>query len=202
MNYEDLNEARRSVGSFDGGTKITIEDVKKIYECARLAPSSFNLQPWKVILVHSDEMKEKLKSVALKQPKITESSAVLVILGNTRQQHESDDVWKDRVNAGLMKEEDIHNTIGMADRLYNGREYGFVSRNAGLFAMNFMLAAKDLGWDTHPMDGFDVDGVAELFELDPKFIPVMLVAIGKINPERKLAPRAFRREFEDVFDVK
>ncbi|ROQ90629.1 nitroreductase family protein [Desulfosoma caldarium] len=200
MEWRALNEKRRSVNYFDPSVTITVSDLQKIYEAAKLAPSSFNLQPWKVVAVLSKEEKEKLRAVAMNQPKVTEASAVLVLFGNTRQFLESQDVFDDRVAKGYMKAEEVPRAVAMAERLYAGdRAVGYASRNVGLFAMNLMFAALDQGWDTHPMDGFDVEGVQKLFGLDPKYVPVMLLAIGKKRPDAALLPRGMRRSFDEVF---
>lgn len=199
MEWSILNEKRRSVNFFNPDVSVTVADIRRIYEAAKLAPSSFNLQPWKIVIVLSQEEKEKLRAVAMNQPKVTEASAVLVLFGNTRQYEESRDVFDDRVAKGYMPAEAVPKTMAAAEKLYSGdRAVGFVSRNVGLFAMNFMLAALDQGWDTHPMDGFDVDGVRQLFALDPKYLPVMLIAIGKKRPDAVLRPRGMRRTFEEV----
>lgn len=150
---------------------ITASHLEKIYEAAKLAPSSFNLQPWKVVAVISEEEKQKLRAVAMNQPKVTEASAVLVLFGNSRQFLESQDVFADRVAKGYMKAEAVPQAMAVAERLYGGdRALGFVSRNAGLFAMNLMFTAMDQGWDTHPMDGFDVEGVRNRMGFDEVFI--------------------------------
>ncbi|MGQ9484426.1 MAG: nitroreductase family protein [Desulfosoma sp.] len=200
MEWRALNERRRSVNFFDPSVTITASDLEKIYEAAKLAPSSFNLQPWKVVAVISKEEKEKLRAVAMNQPKVTEASAVLVLSGNTQQFLESQDVFEDWVAKGYMKAEALPQAMAAAERLYGGdRALGYASRNVGLFAMNLMLAALDQGWDTHPMDGFDVEGVRNLMGLDPKYVPIMLVAIGKKRPDAALLPRGMRRSFEQVF---
>ncbi len=200
MEWSALNEKRRSVNFFDPSVTITASDLQKIYEAAKLAPSSFNLQPWKVVAVLSKEEKEKLRAVAMNQPKVTEASAVLVLFGNTQQFLESRDVLDDWVNKGYLKAEAVPQVTATMQRLYGGeRALGYASRNVGLFAMNFMFAALDQGWDTHPMDGFDVEGVQKLFGLDPKYVPVMLIAIGRKRPDVTLLPRGMRRSFEEVF---
>jgi len=203
MEWSALNEKRRAVNFFDPTVTLSPSDLKSIYDAAKLAPSSFNLQPWKVVAVLSQEEKEKLRAVAMNQPKVTEASAVLVLFGNTRQYAESQDVFDDYVAKGYMKAEAVPQYTAMAERLYGGeRAIGYVSRNVGLFAMNLMLAALDQSWDTHPMDGFDIEGVRNLFGLDPKYVPVMLIAIGKKRPEATLLPRGMRRVFEDVFTIR
>jgi len=199
MEWSTLNETRRSVNFFDPTVSITEADIRRIYEAAKLAPSSFNLQPWKIVAVLSPEEKEKLRAVAMNQPKITEASAVLVLFGNMRQYEESQDVFDDWVAKGYMPAEAVPRSMAAAEKLYSGdRAVGFASRNVGLFAMSFMLAALDQGWDTHPMDGFDVEGVRRLFGLDPKYLPVMLIAVGKKRPDAVLLPRKMRRPFEEV----
>ncbi|MEJ5347385.1 MAG: nitroreductase family protein [Desulfosoma sp.] len=200
MEWSALNEKRRSVNFFDPSVTITASDLQKIYDAAKLAPSSFNLQPWKVVAVLSKEEKEKLRAVAMNQPKVTEASAVLVLFGNTQQFLECQDVLDDRVTKGYLKAEAVPQVTAIMQQLYGGeRALGYASRNVGLFAMNFMLAALDQGWDTHPMDGFDVEGVQKLFGLDPKYVPVMLIAIGRKRPDAPLLPRGMRRSFEEVF---
>lgn len=203
MEWKALNEKRRSVNFFDPSVTLTLSDLRKIYDAAKLAPSSFNLQPWKVVAVLSDEEKQKLRAVAMNQPKVTEASAVLVLFGNTHQYSESQDVFDDWVARGYMKAEALPQVRAVTERLYSGeRAIGFVSRNVGLFAMNLMFAALDQGWDTHPMDGFDIDGVRNLFGLDPKYVPVMLIAIGKKREDATLLPRGMRRAFEEVFTIR
>jgi len=203
MDYKKSNEKRRAVNFFDPAATITVEEIRAVYEQARLAPSSFNLQPLKIVVAHSAEAKEKLRAAAMGQPKVTEASAVLVLFGNLKQAHEGLDIFEDRVAKGYMKQEDIPRYVALAQSLYpdEKREIAFVSRNVGLFAMNFMLAAQDAGWDTHPMDGFDIDAVREAFGMEPKYLPVMLVAIGRRSPDTSLLPRPARREFRDAVIV-
>ena len=202
MDYQQLNQDRRSINFFDPEASIRPEDIRAIFDRAKFAPSSFNFQPWKIVVALSPESKEGLRKVAMNQPKVTEASAVLVMIGNTRQYEESEDVLRNNIERGLLTEEAIPHVVNMARNLYKGREAGYVSRNIGLFAMNFMLAAKDLGWETHPMDGFDVDGVRKYLGLDEKYLPVMFIAIGRPKPDLKLAPRGIRRSFDQVVEIR
>ena len=61
---------RRSVNHFDPARKLDNETIKKIIDLAVNAPSAYNLQPWRIIVVQSDEAKGKLWNLAYKQPKI------------------------------------------------------------------------------------------------------------------------------------
>lgn len=63
--------------------------------------------------------------------------------------------------------------------------------------MNLMIAARGLGLETHPMDGFDEDCIKMKFNIpEDKIIP-MLVAVGHLKSGITLLPRAFRREIDE-----
>jgi putative NAD(P)H nitroreductase len=74
-------------------------------------------------------------------------------------------------------------------------------RNASLSAMLFMLAAKEKGWDTCPMIGFDPKAVKELLNIDDEHEVVMMITIGKEKVESR-KPRGYRKpvsEFVSYF---
>lgn len=203
MELADIFKQRRAVIFFDPEAKITTAQLKAIYDDAKLAPSSFNLQPFRVIAAVSKEAKEELFKVAFMQPKVKEASATLVIVGDTTKYEHAEEVWDDMVEKGYVPADKKEGTIQMAADLY-GDERGpaFASRNAGLFAMALMLAAKDHGFDTHPMDGIDIDGIRKLYDLKENELPVMLIAVGRFDQNKTLLPPKMRREFEKAFDLK
>jgi len=100
MEYSNVNQQRRAVNVFDSSIEISSSEIAKIFEEASLAPSSFNLQPWRVIIALTPDIKARLQTAAFDQGKVTQSSAVLVFFGNTRQYLESDDVFSDWVKKG------------------------------------------------------------------------------------------------------
>ncbi len=69
-------------------------------------------------------------------------------------------------------------------------------RSASLAAMTLMYAAKNRGYGTCPIIGFDADEIAKLFRLSPNYIPVMLVALGTQKNDPR--PRDYRRPIEEV----
>ncbi len=200
MELKTVFEKRRSVNFFD--SKKTIDEglIKKIYDAAKLAPSSFNLQPWKFILVREAANKKKLRSAAFNQPKVEEASAMLIMLADKNGYEEIGKVIDDFIAEGYLKPEDKPQYVGMANALYGnplaGR--GMALRNAGLFAMSFMLAAKDFGVDTHPMDGFEPDKVKSLFNIPERYEVAMLIAVGYHDDTKTLLPRLNRKNFEEV----
>ncbi|MNC72663.1 putative NAD(P)H nitroreductase MhqN [compost metagenome] len=79
---------------------------------------------------------------------------------------------------------------------YLGRGEAFMRdeaiRNASLSAMQLMLIAKDQGWDTCPMIGFDAKALTESLQISDEYEPVLLIAMGKEDTS-KPRPRGYRK---------
>jgi nitroreductase len=200
VDLREVFESRRSVNFFDAKRNISEEELKKIYELASLCPSSFNLQPWKLLLISDAENKKKLRQAALNQPKVEESSVMIVLLADTKGYDRIGKVLDDMIDKSYQKEDAREAYVGLAKSLY-GNDFaarGFALRNAGLFAMSFMLAAKYFGIDTHPMDGFQQNKVKEAFNIPDRYEVAMLIAVGYRDKEKPLLERLKRKSFDEV----
>lgn len=193
---------RRSINFFESGRDIDDEKLKELLETANLACSSFNLQPWHVIVVKDQDRKKVLRQCAFNQPKVEEASVVMIIIADPEAVEKNIehvlDSWQE---LGYMKPEMRANHREMAASLYGTvdslKRKLFAVKNASLFAMNLMVAARGLGLETHPMDGFDEDCIKKEFGIpDDKIIP-MIIAVGYLRSGITLLPRAFRRRIED-----
>jgi putative NAD(P)H nitroreductase len=193
---------RRSINFFEPGVSLPVETLQGLIRIANLSPSSFNLQPWRLIVVRDPERKRVLRSCAFNQAKVEEASAVFIMIADPNGVEENLDrvlgSWQD---LGFVTPEMRDTYVGMAKDLYGTKESLrrkiFAAKNTGLFAMNLMLAAKGLGLETHPMDGFDEECIKKEFAIpDDKIVP-MLIAVGKLKTGITLLPRAFRREIEE-----
>ncbi len=193
---------RRSINFFDSDRRVPEAALRELFETANLSCSSFNLQPWKLVVVQEPERKRILRKCAYDQQKVEEASAVLVIIADPRGLEENLDRMLDSwISLGYIRPEMRETYDGMARNLYGPEESlqrkFFAVKNAALFAMNIMLAARGLGLETHPMDGFDESCVKkELGIPGDKIIP-MLIAVGYLRPGVTLLPRAFRRRTEE-----
>ncbi len=194
-------EERRSINFFDPARAVPEDLLKKLLETANLAPSSFNLQPWKVVVVRDPQCKKALRKCAFDQPKAEEASVMLIMVADPSSVEENiDAVLASWVTLGYMPAEEAERMKGMAGNLYGPpdsmkRNY-FAVKNTALYAMNLMIAAKGLGLDTHPMDGFKESCVKKEFGIpEDKLIP-MLIAVGYLKQGSALKPRAFRRSID------
>lgn len=193
---------RRSINFFETGKEIPDNKMKELLETANLAPSSFNLQPWKVVVVKEPEKKKILKQCAFNQPKVEEASVVLILVADPAAMEENIerilDSWQE---LGYMRPEMRNTYKGMANNLYGEQDSLkrkiFAVKNTSLFAMNLMIAAKGLGLETHPMDGFDEDRIKKEFNIPQDKIIPMLIAVGYLRQGITLLPRAFRRKIDE-----
>ena len=189
---------RRSINFFEPGKEISDGRLNELFEIANLSPSSFNLQPWRVVVVRETQRKKILRKCAFDQPKVEDASAVLIIIADPGAVEKNADRMLDSwQKLGYMKPEMRETYKSMIKNLYGEEDSSkrkfFAVKNTSLFAMNIMLAAKGLGIETHPMDGFDEECIKKEFNIPADKIIPMLIAVGNLKSGITLLPRAFRR---------
>jgi nitroreductase len=205
MEFKEAMKQRRAVNFFDPTKDVTDAQIKQIIETAALAPSGFNLQPWNLIVLRDKEKKEKLRKLAWDQPKITEAPVVLIVLGDMEGWKKGNAGFEkdfaESVKAGIMKQEQYDWFTGAAASLYgtnSDRKMAFACKNAGFFGMSLMLAAKDAGLDSHPMDGFDIEGVKKAFNISDQYWIPLLLAIGHFDKTKTLLPPKWRKSYDEI----
>src|SRR4030043_233646 len=110
---------RRSINFFEAGKEISDDKLMELLKIANLSPSSFNLQPWKMIVVRDPERKKVLRKCAFNQPKVEEASAVLIMIADPKGVEENLqrvlDSWQE---LGYIKAEMRQTYLEMAKNLY------------------------------------------------------------------------------------
>ena len=147
MDTKILYNERRSVGHFDKTRSIDEALLKNIIDMAVLAPSGFNLQPWRIIAVKSAEGKKKLQELSNNQEKVSESSVTLIVIGDREGYDENNPVWEEMLQSTGGNVEMVSGARKAAAYLYGTseeRKIKFAESNAGLLAMSLMIAAQEL----------------------------------------------------------
>lgn len=177
-----INE-RKSVRKYDSTVKISREEIEEILTEATKAPSSSNLQPWRFIVIENEEAKRELRTIANNQEQIETSSAVIAVLGDKEMFHNVEKVYRANYEAGFMDQANMERMIQNSNTLYRNApeeiRKNIASFDAGLVSMQLMLVAKAKGYDTVPMGGFDKVKFAERFQVEGRYMPIVLIAIGK-----------------------
>lgn len=177
MNTLEAIHARRAVKHYDPEHRLTDEEVKTLLGAAMQAPTAFNIQHGRFVLVTDPALRREIRAVAWDQAQVTDAS-LLVILCADR------DAWKkDPSRYWREAPEGVRDFLVPAiGGYYEGRgqvQRDECMRSCGLAGMALMLAAKELGYDSCPMDGFDFDAVAQLIGLPEDHLISFMVAIGK-----------------------
>ena len=174
---------RRSVRKYDPSFKISQEEILDILREAALAPSSSNLQPWKFLVIQDQETKKELRMIANNQEQVETSSAVIAVLADREMYRNGEKVYRSSYEAGYMDETTMSRMIDNTNKLYpsapNAVRENIASFDAGLISMQLMLIAKERGYDTVPMGGFNKQQFIEKFSIEERYMPVLLLALGK-----------------------
>ena len=187
--FDDIVKGRRSIRKYDTTVKISKEEMNEIIETATLAPSSVNLQPWRFLVIDSDEAKATLAPLArFNQTQVATSSAMIVLFGDLFTVDYLEEIYGRAVELGYMPEEVKESQTKSIAAYYANmtaealKETIFI--DGGLVAMQLMLTARAHGYDTCPIGGFEKDQIAEAFGMDKdRYIPVMMISIGKAADE-------------------
>ncbi|MCK9861817.1 nitroreductase family protein [Paenibacillus sp. ATY16] len=187
--FNNIVTGRRSVRHYDENIKISKEEMLDIIKEASLAPSSANMQPWRVIVVHTPEGKNKLRPlVQFNTGQNDTSAAMLIILGDTQSELYVEEIYDSAVEQGKMpkdlRDKQVTQIMDMFPLLPREIKIEVAKIDASLFAMQLMLVARAHGYDTNPMAGFERDTIVRAFDLDDeRYVPVMILSIGKASQE-------------------
>lgn len=183
--FSDIAYNRKSIRVYDETVKISREEMLEMIEEATLAPSSVNMQPWRFVIVESDEAKATLKPLIRFNTRQNDtSSAMILIFGDMRCYEFGEEIYDKAVAEGKMSQEVRDQQIGAIIPYYKNftkaQMNDVVKIDASLAAMQLMLSARAHGYDTNPIGGFEADQIAAAFDLDPeRFVPVMVLSLGK-----------------------
>ena len=172
---------RRATPSFDGAP-IPPEDLKTILEAGLCAPSGYNIQPWRFVVVQDAEQKSRLRAASYNQAKVEEASAVIVACGDADGWRKDLDLMLQLGREGGMPESyaaQARNSVpSYLSSFSSDQMKGWLNKMVMLAYTHMMLMAETLGYDTAPMEGFEQDKVHEVLRLPLSYHVVALLAIG------------------------
>jgi len=178
METFDAIYQRRSIKQYDPEHKLTSEEENKLLKAAIQAPTSFNIQHWRFVILRDPELRQKIrKEFGNDQAQITDASLLILMTADTKAwQKNPERYWK---NAPKEINELLLNWMGP---FHEGREWlqrDEAQRSIGMAMQTLMLSAKAMGYESCPMIGFDIEKVAELINLPDDHVMGPMVAIGK-----------------------
>lgn len=200
---EDL-KWRYATKKYDPTKKVSQEDIDKIVEAARLAPTSSGLQQFRVLVVSNQEIKQKLAPSSLNPEVMVDCSHVLVFAAWDRYTAERIDTIYDRITdeRGLPRGRFGSYTDKIKNLYLNETAEENFIHTARQSYIGFALAiaqAAELRIDSTPAEGFNNALVDELLDLKSLGLKsVTLLYLGYRDENDWLAPmKKVRNPVED-----
>jgi nitroreductase len=176
----DIMYNRHSVRKYTD-QKIPKDVLEKIILAAGSAPSAWNLQHWKFVVVLNQELKDKLCEAAFGQEQVRNSAASVLVLGDTQANLNAEEIYSAAVKSGYMSETVKTNILNSIQNVYDNVPNAAIQlavQNPSFAAMQLMLAAKAEGIDSCPITGYDAQAIRDILEIPERYIPTLLVTLG------------------------
>ncbi|MCL7751376.1 nitroreductase family protein [Guyparkeria hydrothermalis] len=177
MRVSEAIATRRAIKQFDPEHQLSEADQDRLIELAMQSPTAFNLQHWRFVVVRDPARRQAIREVAWDQAQVTDASMLVILTGRRDVwQNEAERVWRDA------PAEVREMMAGAIDAYYRDKpqvERDEVMRSCGIAGQSLMLAAREMGLDSCPMDGFDFEAVGRLINLPDDHLISFMVAIGK-----------------------
>jgi nitroreductase len=175
---------RRATPSFDG-EPIPASDLRQILDAGLHAPSGFNIQPWRFIVVQQPEQRKRLRAASYNQAKIEEASAVIVACGDRDSWRKDLDEMLRMGRAAGMPESYAAQAANSVPAYLSGftddQMRGWLNKQVMMALTSMLLMAEVMGYDTAPMEGFEQAKVCETLRLPMSYWVVALLAIGQLR---------------------
>ena len=177
MHTFDAIRQRRAVKHYDPAHQLSQQEEDNLIDLAMQAPSSFNIQHWRLVKVSDPALRNAIRAAAVDQAQVTDASLLYVLCADVKAwQKDGARYWRNAPKAA----QDI--LVPWIKPFYEGNEQlqrDEAMRSVGFIGQTIMLAAKAMGYDSSPMIGFDAVKVAELIHLPKDHAIGMMIAIGK-----------------------
>jgi nitroreductase len=194
MNVTEAVSTRRAVKWYGPEHRMPEETFQQLMNHAILAPTAFNIQNWRFVRVTDRTQRQAIRAAAWDQAQVTEASELLVLcFDNKAWNREPERYW---CNAPQEVQDFLLPALAEYYRDKPGIERDEGMRSCGLAGMTIMLLARELGYDSCPMDGFDYEAVGRIIDLPDDHSIAFMIAIGKGT--RKPWPRPGQLPLADV----
>lgn len=195
MDVFEAITTRRSVRHFDPDHVMPEADIEQLMTHIALSPTAFNIQNWRFVAVQEAQRRAEIRKAAWDQAQITEASLLLVFCLDLKSWAKEPERYWHKAPAEVAESmvREIRHFYRDDEALQ--RDEGM--RSCGMAAQTAMLAARAMGYDSCPMDGFDFKRVGHLINLPPDHRICMMLCVGKTL--QGAHPRSGQLPLSEVF---
>ena len=191
MKFLELNKKRHATKHFNDKA-VDFKDIRTAIEIAQLAPSAHNIQPWKFVVVKDKKAALAEDLPALNKAQVEDAQYVIALFTDTDLIQRARKIA--RIGSKNLPDDMIGyfmETLPARFATFDEKTKGeYLALNAGLVAMNLVLALTDQGLASNIILGFDKAKANDVLDIAPRFRPEVLVTIGysddKLEPSYRL----------------
>jgi nitroreductase len=152
--------------------------LEQVFETVRLAPSAWNIQPWRFIVVTDPEKKHALMKAAYSQPQVGDAKAVIVVASDMKDAFENADEFLYPQPSEEAKQKAKESILGAFAQMSEAEKNAW-GRNQTNIALGYLLLSLAAhGLASSPMLGFVPEQVRALYGLGEQVEIAALVAVG------------------------
>jgi nitroreductase len=208
MNIIDHYNWRYATKKFNPNKFLAESDLELIKEAIRLAPTSYGLQLFKVIIVKDEKLKARLKEVSFNQSQISESSHLFIFCNYTKVFEKDIDLYlniRSKIQSQTLDELEGYGSF-LKRSLLNKNKAELVTwtTNQVYIALaHLMTACATLQIDTCPIEGFDVEKYNEILDLNDRHMSAAVIAaVGyRSNKDKSQNDEKVRKSSKILFEI-
>ncbi|NJB82797.1 NAD(P)H-dependent oxidoreductase [Wenyingzhuangia aestuarii] len=208
MNLIKNLEWRYATKKFDSSKKVSSENLELIKKAIQLSASSYGLQLYKILIIESKALRQKLKSASWGQDQITEASHLIVFCNYTdvNDKHIEGFLNMTAKSQGI----EVKNLSGYGDfmkskikKMTRSDSFHWTSRQTYLALGNLLSECAELKIDSCPMEGFEPEKYNEILGLSKQGLNAAVIAtIGYRSDEDHTQNRPkVRKPLNELFEV-
>lgn len=96
MNVATTIETRRAIKAFDPGHRMPEAEIKKLMSLAMLAPTAYNIQNWRFVVVQDPELRKQIRAASWDQAQVTDASILVILTADLKSwEKQPERYWKD-----------------------------------------------------------------------------------------------------------
>ncbi len=183
----DILKNRITTHSFAKGAALSAHEVRDLIATVTMTPSSFNIQHWRFIAVTDQARKDELQAIAFNQSQVGDSAVTFIVLADLRGHELAQEIMDRSVVAGTIERDAADQWVAMSARRYGqnpAEARDEAIRSGSMASMALMAAVADKGWVSCPMIGFEPARLKEAFAINERYLPIMLIAVGRAPARR------------------
>lgn len=188
--FSKAMQFRHACKAFDTKKKIPAEQFEEILESIRLSPSSFGMEPWRIVVIRDERLRKALKASCWNQSQITDCSELVIFTTDNDIVRSDSPYVRQMFERRAMPAEMVETYVGIYGQFIEPLEEdevlleNWTAKQCYIALGNAMTCAAMMEIDSCPIEGFDKEEVEAILDLEYGHSIAVMCAFGyRVNPQ-------------------